>query len=114
MLIDEIAEIIEKCIIIKITQPSIDRNKGNIYDTTRMHWVMSIKRASTADYVLSVQSGIVLEVYTDMVWETHESGRIIFVGKQAENSIRDKYVGKRIPQQFMKVGSANPCQYVNC
>jgi len=114
MVIDEITEIAEKCIIIKITQPSIDRNKGDIYNTTRMHWVMKKSRAETADYVISVKYGLVVEVYTDMVWETHESGRLIFTGKQADEDIRCKYIGKKIPKKYTKYGSANPCQYVNC
>ncbi|MDR2599750.1 MAG: hypothetical protein LBC73_05685 [Oscillospiraceae bacterium] len=111
-----ISKISEKCIIIKITQDSIDRNKGCIYDTTRQHWKISIHRARTADYVLSVQDGTVIEVFSCEKWETFNdgNGRIIFEGRPADDNIRNKYIGKMIPEEYRKKGCANPCQYVNC
>jgi DNA-directed RNA polymerase subunit H (RpoH/RPB5) len=112
-----IDEIRERCIIIKITQGSIDRNNGSIYDTTRKHWKISIDRASTADYVLSVHNQVVVDVFSNMVWEVYtgdDEGRILFEGIQASEEIRSKYVGKRIPEKYRRFGNASPCQYVNC
>lgn len=106
----------EKCIIIKIKQGSIDRNNGDIYETTRKHWKISIDRAKNADYVLSVQNKVVIEVYADMEWEIYDDGygRIMFEGNLANDSIRSKYIGKMIPPEHRKMGMASPCLYVNC
>ena len=113
-------EIADKCIIIKIKQWSIDRYNGNlsdaIYEATRSAWKMSIARAEKADFVLSVIDGIVKAVYSDMKWSNHEerNGRLEFIGNDAPESIKLKYIGKRIPQEYRKKGFASPCLYVNC
>jgi hypothetical protein len=114
--IDEIAE---KCIIIKIKQWSVDRFNGSlseaIYEATRAAWKMSMSRAKKADYVFSVMDGVVRAVYCEMVWGIHEDrGRLMFDGTEAPDSIRSKYVGKRIPPEYRKQGQASPCLYVNC
>jgi len=84
---------------------------------TFQHWKISIDRASTADYVLSVHNQIVVDVFTNMEWEVYtgdDEGRILFEGIQASEEIRRKYVGKRIPEKYRRFGNASPCQYVNC
>jgi len=113
-------EIADKCIIIKIKQWSIDRYNGSlsdaIYEATRSAWKMSIARAEKADFVLSVIDGIVKAAYSDMKWSNHEerNGRLEFIGNDAPESIKSKYIGKRIPQEYRKKGLASPCLYVNC
>ncbi|MCL2722606.1 MAG: hypothetical protein FWD47_14850 [Treponema sp.] len=114
--LDIIDEIIEKCIIIKITQHSIDYNNGSIYEATRKHWKISIDRARNADYAISTQKGVVIEIYTNLKWEVYEDGhgRIMFNGIPASDDIRNKYIGRIIPPEYRKIGMASPCLYVNC
>ena len=117
---EEIREIAEKCIIIKIKQWSVDRHNGSladaIYEATKSSWKMSLTRANSADYVLSVMDGVVKAVYSDVTWKTDKEreGRLMFDGRVAPDSISLKYIGKRIPQAYRKQGQASPCLYVNC
>jgi len=109
-----IDDIKERCIIIKINQNGINNFNGDIYETTRQHWRISLDRARDADYVLSVHNQVVIEVFTNMVWSRSDENRIHFVGDLADDNIRTKYIGKRIPQRYREHGNASPCQYVNC
>jgi hypothetical protein len=110
-----IDEITEKCIIIKINQGSINRfSKDEIYQATRASWKLKKSKAEKADYVLAVLNGIVKDVFTDMIWnDNKERNRLYFDGKCAPENIRKKYIGKRVPAEYRKFGSANPIQYVN-
>jgi len=113
-------DIMDKCIIIKIKQWSVDRYDGNlpykIYEATRAAWKINTAKAAKADYVLSVMDGIVKAVYCDMLWDVSERwpDRLEFTGKEAPKNVKDKYVGKRIPPKYRKKGLASPCLYVNC
>ncbi|MCL2501096.1 MAG: hypothetical protein FWE90_12300 [Defluviitaleaceae bacterium] len=113
-------EITDKCIIIKIKQWSIDRYNGSfadaIYEATRAAWKMSIVKAKKAEYILSVMDGVIKAVYHDLEWSVHEERkpRLEFIGKEAPDHIKIKYIGKRIPHEYRRQGLASPCLYVNC
>ena len=52
-----------------------------------------------------------------MTWEEYkgdDAGRLLFEGLRADEDIRSKYIGRRIPERFRRFGNASPCQYVNC
>lgn len=102
-----------KYILIKVKQYWLDMNNRNRYETTRGSWNMNIERARKYPYVLSVTNGIVREVYKVDEWHDAPDvpGRIEFSGIVAEKKIRDKYLGKRIPEKFRKKGNASPYQY---
>ena len=118
--IEIIDEITEKCIIIKVRQWSVDRHgdvfSDAIYEATRASWKMRIERAEKADYVLSVMDGVVKAMYCDMKWRHSDNRpeRVLFDGKEAPEAIKNKYIGKRIPQEYRRKGLASPCLYVNC
>ena len=38
-------------------------------------------------------------------------GRYGFVGHEAPNELRERYVGKRVPDEYRKPGAANPIKY---
>jgi len=115
-----INEITDKCIIVKIKQWSVDRYNGSlseaIYEATRSAWKMSMARASKAEYVLSVMDGVIKAVYCDIKWKNHQErvGRLEFDGIEASETVKQKYIGKRIPPEYRKQGLASPCLYVNC
>ena len=106
-------------IIIKITNDVVyNREHGDRYEATRKYWKLNPDRADRYQYVFSVTDQIVREVYQVVgPWSKtsnpNEYGRYEFKGIQAPEEIRNKYIGKRIPQRFCKKGSANPIQYSN-
>lgn len=84
-----------------------------LYERTRSAWKMSMEQAKRVDIVCSVYRGIIREVFTPESWHFHEerSGRILFVGRIAEEPIRKFYLDKSV-KHLIKVGSANPIRYV--
>lgn len=92
-----------------------------MYDYTCSIWRRSIKSVSVADFALSVANSIVVEVdkidrwmtAMDTVFKTRKvdpkraSERIAFVGRLADDSVRNRYIGKSVANLF-KFGSANP------
>ena len=108
----------EKCLIIKITKPSIERQTENIsnaiYEATRYSWKLSRDKAEQVEYVLSVLDGVVVAVYGNLQWgRDEERGRLYFDGSLAPQEISKKYIGKQIPSEYVQRGMANPCMYVN-
>jgi len=117
-----LSDITDDIVIIKINQSYYEGISAEaLYDYTRGIWKRSIKSVSVADYALSVANSIVIEVYKIDHWipatETEfkmrkidpkrASERIAFVGKVAEDSVRERYIGKSVAYLF-KNGAANP------
>lgn len=117
-----LTDITDDIVVIKINQSYYDGMSAEaLYDYTRGIWKRSIKSVSVADYALSVVYGIVVEVYKIDHWmpalETEftarkvdpkrAADRIAFVGKVADASVRNRYVGKSVAYLF-KNGAANP------
>jgi hypothetical protein len=105
-----ITEFPDKCLLIKITTPSLARTNGDIYEAVRYRWHLNKANAEQAEYVLAVKYGLVIGVYKPTKWyET--GGRIAFDGVEADADTVNRYLHRRIPDDYMKKGSANPCQY---
>lgn len=117
-----LSDITDDIVIIKINQSYYEGISAEaLYDYTRGIWKRSIKSVSVADYALSVANSIVIEVYkidhwmpaTETEFKTRKidpkraSERIAFVGKVAEDSVRERYIGKSVAYLF-KNGAANP------
>ena len=85
---------------------------------------MSKGHAEDARYAFAVYRGIIKEVYEIGEWllagstkyrrrqftPAHLKNRYEFVGKVAPDEIRDKYIGKRMPEPH----GQNPIRYYNC
>ncbi len=115
-------DIEDDIVIIKINKSYYEGISAEaLYDYTRGIWKRSIKNVSVADYALSVANSIVVEVYkidhwmpaTDTVFKARKvdpkraAERIAFVGRVADDSVRDRYIGKSVANLF-KYGAANP------
>lgn len=102
-----------KYCVIKITQWGLDLWGGANYETTRQAWKVDLNRAQKLDYAISSFNGIVQEVYEIEEWQESMKfpGRKEFSGKVASDSIRNKFVGKRLPARYCKKGQANPVLY---
>ena len=99
-------------------------NAGELYDCTRGIWRLDRDRAETARFAFAVYQGVIKEVYEISRWHrecsteyknrqptpTKLRNRFEFVGNVAQDNVRDKYVGKQMPEPH----SQNPIRYYNC
>ena len=115
-------DISENIVIIKINKIySPDMSALELYEATRGIWKRKIESVEIADYCLSVYKGTVVEVYRIEKWYpagtteyktrtlNKESivDRIEFVGTVAEDTVREKYLGKSVKNLY-KNGEADP------
>ncbi len=101
-----------KYCIIKINNYWIN-DRGNIYDTVRMHWKVNLNRVQKIPYVLASHNGVIEEVYKVDRWYKAEDvpGRCMFEGTVASDEIRNLFVKKRLPKRYIKKGMASPVLY---
>ncbi len=115
----EEAKFENKVLMITINKSVSDRS---IYHATRFAWKIDKKRAENAEYVLSIKQGIIKGVFIPTEWkeatlvnfpEFHEDipGRYGFIGREADNPIKELYLGKRVPDKYRQKGAANPIKY---
>lgn len=99
----------EPCIIININRlytRGISAQK--LYDSTRASWIVGTKR-DRAKYAIASYRGLVREVYEIEKWQPN-GDRWEFVGKVAEDKIRDKYLNQSL-EKYIKKGGQNPIRY---
>jgi hypothetical protein len=71
--------------------------------------------------ILSTRQGLIVGAFVASEWleATAENftgrdpvpGRFGFVGTEAPDGIKEQYIGKRVPDEYRKPGSANPIRY---
>jgi hypothetical protein len=120
-----IAQIDESVVAININQTYRDGiSASELYDCTRGTWRLDRDRAENARFAFAVYRGVVKEVYEINQWhqelsteyksrqpkQTKLKNRFEFVGKVAQDDIRDKYIGKQMPEMH----GQNPIRYYNC
>lgn len=101
-----------KFILIKIKDYWLNYNDKDIYKTVRGNWKLSARKANTYPYVLAVRYGIVVGVYkvNKNGWkQVPNSERICFDGVEAEDEIKQIFIGKKIPEKFKR--RQNPAGY---
>jgi uncharacterized protein len=117
----EVIERIDEPVVAICMHRSYDdlSNRRDIYKCTRGTWRVSKHRADRAQYAFAVYHGLVLEVYEIDGWfdagTTPDSfgpapGRSEFVGRVAPDKVRNKYVGKRMPDRSW----GQSVRYYNC
>lgn len=106
-------------LMITINRSISDRT---IYDATRFAWRIDKNKAEKADYILSVEKGIVVGVFKAFEWKRarknyfpeftmHTNERYGFIGEDAELETQKIYMRKRIPSEYRKKGASNPIKY---
>lgn len=99
----------EPCIIININRLyTRDISAQKLYDSTRASWIVGIKR-DRAKYAIASYRGLVREVYEIEKWQPN-GDRWEFIGKVAEDKIRDKYLNQSL-ENYIKKGGQNPIRY---
>lgn len=99
----------EPCIIININRlftRGITAQK--LYDSTRSSWVVGTRR-DKAKYAIASYRGLVREVYEIVKWQPN-GDRWEFIGKVADDKIRDKYLNQSL-ENYIKKGGQNPIRY---
>jgi hypothetical protein len=94
------------------------------YVAVRYAWAVgkTAKRAKRAEFVLAQVQGLVKDVFkpTELLEAAEQNfpgvegvpGRWGFKGQGVDESIRKRYVGKRVPDKFRPRGAANPVRYM--
>ncbi|PZO88632.1 MAG: hypothetical protein DI626_01370 [Micavibrio aeruginosavorus] len=96
--------------------------RSSILEAVRYSWKVSLSKARQAKYVLAVQQGLIVGAFEPQEWykatpenfpglSEERAKRFGFVGKEAPSAIKEKYIGKRVPDAYRKRGSANPIKY---
>lgn len=81
---------------------------------TRHCWPINTSRVKEYPYVLSVTNGVVREVYKVDKWtKVPGNNRYEFEGEKAEDSIRNIFINKKIPEKYKRKGMARPVLYSN-
>jgi hypothetical protein len=108
----------------KVVMITINKSvsQKSIYDAVRFAWKISEKRIQKIEYVLAVIQGIIVGVFKPDEWKkatvdnfpefhSDQPNRFGFVGKEADDTVKQLYLRKRVPIEFRKKGSANPIKY---
>ena len=113
-----IAHFPNRALLISVNRSAADTT---LYEATRYAWKIDVKKAKQAEVILPTREGLIVGAFVATEWleATRENfpghepvpGRVGFVGTEAPESMRDLYVGKRVPDEMRKPGSANPIRY---
>jgi len=124
----EEAKISERVLLVNINQRyRYGMTDQHLYESTRGIWKLMLSRAETVEYAFAVYRGIVREVYRTVKWlpagstqyfsrageDLECDDRYEFVGRIADEPVRNKYRGKSVKNQWTQ-GAQNPIKYVNC
>jgi hypothetical protein len=120
----------DDCILIRVTKRYYSTMSAiELYEATRGIWRASMKSCEKAKYAFAINDGVVREVYLIAGWfqagETirnrfdydplednveSDSERVEFVGRIADNEIREKYISKDVSELWSN-GAQNPITY---
>jgi uncharacterized protein len=107
-----------KALLISVNRSAAD---ASLYEATRYAWRVDVKKAEKADVILSTRQGLIVGAFVASKWleATSENfpgrepvpGRYGFIGQEAPPAIAQLYLGRRVPDEYRKPGSANPVKY---
>lgn len=95
--------------------------KSDIYEAVRFAWKIDIRKAQKAEVILATQQGMIRGVFVAEAWLPATSknfpgkpsipDRYGFVGHQAGPVQQQRFLNKRMPDEFRKKGASNPVKY---
>jgi uncharacterized protein len=108
----------QKALLISVNRTAAD---FSLYQATRYAWKINVAKAKKAKVVLATRQGLIVGAFVPSRWmeATAENfpgrepvpGRFGFVGTEAPEALARQYVGKRVPDELRRPGSANPIRY---
>lgn len=111
----------ERLILINITQTYHPKTK-DVYGPVRCCWRIDATKAKDCRLVLAHRRRIVLGAFRPTEWLPatkfnfpqldKDAKRFGFVGEHADETTRNLYVGKRVPDRYRVKGAATPIRYV--
>jgi len=123
----KVAKFEHNMVLIKINKTYGDASETSamaLYDATRGTWRVGRASVDKIEYAAAVFGGVIREVYQVAKWLPAEStlyldpnrnfepnDRLEFVGKIAEDKVRDKYRWHSVAELY-KPGAVNPIMYV--
>ena len=85
----------------------------SLYEASRGSWVMNYDEAQEIEYAMTVHDSKIIEVYKVVKWchedevmrnpmyvEPSKSERCDFVGRKADDDIRNKYIGNTVKKMY--------------
>ena len=107
-----------RALLISVNRSAVD---ASLYEATRYAWKISLAKAKRAEVILSTRQGLIVGAFVASDWLEATSdnfpgresvpGRFGFVGTEAPEALRSLYIGRRVPDEYRKPGSANPVRY---
>jgi len=107
-----------KTLLISVNRTATEMS---LYEATRYAWKLKKSKAEQAEVVLATRQGEIVGAFIVRRWlaATAENfpgrdpvpGRFGFEGEEAPEDIKILYLGKRVPDDFRKPGTANPIKY---
>ncbi len=107
-----------KALLISVNRSAVE---SSLYEATRFAWRINRKKAELADIVLPTVQGLIVGAFIADRWLAASPenfpgkelipGRYGFVGRDAPFELCQRYVGKRVPDEYRKRGAANPIKY---
>jgi len=107
-----------RALLISVNRSATDLS---LYEATRYAWKLRLSKAQRAEVILATRQGLIVGAFVATRWveATAENfpgretlpGRFGFEGAEAPAEIKTLYVGKRVPDEYRRPGSANPVRY---
>jgi uncharacterized protein len=114
----EAAEFRHRALLVSVNRSAAE---NSLYEATRYAWKLRLEKAQQAEVVLATVQGEIVGAFIPRKWmeATDENfpgretapARFGFVGVEAPDEIKVRYVGKRVPDEYRKPGAANPIKY---
>lgn len=108
-----------RALLINVNRSATDA--AALYEATRYAWKINKSKAEKAEVVLATRHGEIVDAFVAHQWfeatpanfpgREPAPGRIGFVGAEASEEIKKKFVGKRVPDEYRKRGAASPIRY---
>ncbi len=94
---------------------------NDLYQATRYAWRICLARAREAQVVLATTQGLIVGAFVATEWREATAanfpdrepmpGRMGFVGHPADQTLKNLYLLKRVPDVYRRRGAANPIKY---
>jgi uncharacterized protein len=108
----------DKALLISVNRSAAERS---LYEATRYAWKINPKKAKQADVVLATLQGLIIGAFIAHDWlpattdnfpdREEVQGRYGFVGEEAPDELKERYMRKRVPDEYRRPGAANPIKY---